>query len=163
MNIVHRDVKSDNILFESNDNNEEINIVLADFGFATKFQPEEKLDLTLGTLLYMAPEIVKHEPYDSKVDIWGVGVILHILLKGAPPFVGSNSTEVMEQIVNKDLEFSTGRAVSPEADQFILQCLLKDPSQRPSAEELFNHPWLLMSASNEDLSLSSQDDLSQNL
>jgi serine/threonine protein kinase len=81
--IVHRDVKPDNLLISANGH-----IKLTDFGFATKFKKGEKLDLSLGSPLYMAPELVLEEDYDNRVDVWSAGVIAYILLSGMPPFIG---------------------------------------------------------------------------
>ena len=50
---------------------------MADFGFATYFDSDKKLSLELGSPLYMAPEIVNHSKYDSKVDVWSTGVVTH--------------------------------------------------------------------------------------
>jgi len=89
-NIMHRDLKPENILCEENaddpDNNN-IWIKLTDFGFATKYDPDHpKQTLSLGSPLYMAPELVQEIAYDNKVDVWSVGVITYILMSGSPPF-----------------------------------------------------------------------------
>jgi len=63
-----------------------MNIKLTDFGFAVKYDPEEKKQLSLGSPLYMAPELCSRSPYDNKVDVWAVGVIAYGLLDGHPPF-----------------------------------------------------------------------------
>ena len=67
---------------------EKVNVKLTDFGFATTFKAGEKLDLSLGSPLYMAPELVEEKEYDNRVDVWSVGVIAYILLSGMPPFHG---------------------------------------------------------------------------
>ena len=87
--IMHRDLKPENILVEENADdvdNEDIWIKLTDFGFATKYDPNKKQTLSLGSPLYMAPELCKEEAYDNKVDVWSTGVITYILLVGEPPF-----------------------------------------------------------------------------
>lgn len=61
---------------------------VTDFGFAKTMDRESKETLSLGTPLYMAPELVRRRPYDSKVDIWALGVITHIILTGIPPHNG---------------------------------------------------------------------------
>ena len=89
-NIMHRDLKPENILCEDSAGmqGDEIVIKLTDFGFATKFDPEgsEKHTLSLGSAMYMAPELCREASYDNKVDIWSVGVITYVLLAGLPPF-----------------------------------------------------------------------------
>ena len=88
--IVHRDIKPENILLcpEESRPGEVIQVKLTDFGFATFFKKGESLKQVLGSPLYMAPEIVQEQAYNTKVDIWSVGVIAHILLSGSPPFFG---------------------------------------------------------------------------
>ena len=63
-NIVHRDIKPENILMEKKDPLSQLSIKLTDFGFATHFSQNQKMDEVLGSPIYMPPEIVKHEKYD---------------------------------------------------------------------------------------------------
>jgi serine/threonine protein kinase len=90
-NIVHRDLKPENILFE---NIESLELKLTDFGFATFFNEKDKLELTLGSAMYMAPELLLNIKYDSKVDVWSTGVMIYMLLSGKPPFLGENRSEL---------------------------------------------------------------------
>jgi len=69
-------MKPENILLVSEDP-ENFDIKIADLGFAQKFDKETGLDLVLGTPLYMAPELIKHERYSEKVDVWSLGVITY--------------------------------------------------------------------------------------
>ena len=78
-------MKPENILLVSRDVNN-LELKIADLGFAQKFDPKTGLDLVLGTPLYMAPELVKHQKYNEKVDVWSLGVITHQLLCGRTPF-----------------------------------------------------------------------------
>ena len=86
-NVTHRDLKPENILLESK-NVDTLDVKIADFGFSCMFDPEIGLDLVLGSPLYMAPEIIKGEVYNEKVDIWSIGVITYMLLSGRNPFPG---------------------------------------------------------------------------
>ena len=86
-NIVHRDLKPENILLDSQDKSN-LDIKISDFGFACFFNPDEGLDLVLGSPIYMAPEIIQKEKYNDKVDIWSIGVITYMLLTGRNPFPG---------------------------------------------------------------------------
>jgi calcium-dependent protein kinase len=88
--MIHRDLKPENLLCEDTDDGS-IQIKLTDFGFACKVAPGETMDLSLGSPLYMAPELILRKTYDNKVDVWAVGVILYILLTGIPPFIGQNT------------------------------------------------------------------------
>lgn len=80
--IVHRDLKPENLMLESDD---QWNIKVIDFGLSRTFSSDKKLCQRLGTPYYIAPEVLKKK-YDEKCDIWSIGVILHVLLCGAPPF-----------------------------------------------------------------------------
>lgn len=74
-------MKPENILLVSN-KLDDFRIKIADLGFAQEFDREKGLDLVLGTPLYMAPELVLHQKYTEKVDVWSLGVIVYQLLSG---------------------------------------------------------------------------------
>lgn len=76
----------------------------------------------------MAPEIVKEDKYDEKVDIWSVGVIAFILISGRPPFRGKNKNEIFSSIKHTELAFEheIWNKVSTEAKDFIRRALVKD-------------------------------------
>lgn len=94
-NIIHRDIKPENILLESKNINSVV-VKITDFGFAKCYDPYnfEGFDEVLGSPLYMAPEIVKKMKYDSKVDIWSLGIMAYIILSGKPPFTGKTKDEI---------------------------------------------------------------------
>jgi len=69
-------MKPENVLLVSDDPND-FSIKIADLGFASKIDKDKGLDLVLGTPLYMAPELIKHERYSEKVDVWSLGVIVY--------------------------------------------------------------------------------------
>ena len=103
-NMVHRDIKPENILIDSvND----LYIKLTDFGFASFYQAQEQMEEMLGSPMYMPPEIVKHQKYDSKVDVWSSGCVAYVLLSGKPPFNGKTKEQVYDRILRKDLEFKS--------------------------------------------------------
>ena len=74
--VTHRDMKPENILLVSNQI-EDFRVKIADLGFAQQFDKEKGLELVLGTPLYMAPELVQHQKYSEKVDVWSLGVIVY--------------------------------------------------------------------------------------
>lgn len=83
-NIVHRDLKLENILIDDRNN-----LKLIDFGFSVHIGPDQKLKIFCGTPSYMAPEIVQKKEYSGyATDIWSMGIILFVLLNGHFPFKG---------------------------------------------------------------------------
>lgn len=84
------------------DSIEELQIKLTDFGFSTFFKPELGMNEVLGSPLYMPPEIIQKQQYDSKVDIWSAGVVAYVLLTGEPPFNAESIDELKLSIVNDD-------------------------------------------------------------
>lgn len=113
-------MKPENILLESSDVNS-LDVKIADFGFSCIYDPKIGLDLVLGSQLYMAPEIIKGDIYNEKVDIWSIGVITYMLLCGRIPFPGKTKDDVKNMIVNKevDLNKATLNHVSANAKDFI--------------------------------------------
>ena len=92
--IAHRDIKPDNILFESND---ALNVKLLDFGNSRQMGENEGMHGVFGTAYYVAPEVLMGD-YDEKCDIWSIGVILFMLLSGNPPFNGSSDIHILEAV-----------------------------------------------------------------
>lgn len=105
-NIVHRDIKAENILIESielvTDANgievEHYHIRLSDFSSARSFNKSKKLTKKVGTPYYIAPEVLKRN-YNEKCDVWSIGVLLFILLCGKPPFYGDGDKEILDHVI----------------------------------------------------------------
>lgn len=153
-NIAHCDIKAENILFKSCEENS-TNILLADFGLA-KFTPSgKKLYDVSGTLSYMAPEMLdRNKGYDFSVDIWALGVVVYFMLGGYMPFDHDNDAETKLAILKADYLFDPPNYwdhISFYAKDFISQCFIIDPLERPSAEKLLKHPFVnSCKLSNED-------------
>jgi len=144
-NIVHRDIKPENILMESKDETN-LTLKITDFGFAKCYDPKEGgLTETLGSPLYMAPEIIKKQKYDAAVDIWAVGVLTYIMLCGKPPFKGKSKEEIFVQITSKNIAFTSDiwKKTSKEAQKFVRKMLIRAPGQRATADDLLKDEWLL--------------------
>ena len=104
-NIAHRDLKLENILIDQY-NEDQIHIKVIDFGTAELFDSYTKFRNSVGTIYYLAPEVLM-KCYDEKCDIWSCGVILYTLLSGSPPFNGSTPELIMEAISNISFNFDS--------------------------------------------------------
>ncbi|CAF4703684.1 unnamed protein product [Rotaria socialis] len=142
--IVHRDLKLENILMDSN-----MNIKITDFGFAVQLGENETLHDSFGTPGYMSPELLKRAQnadmpeYGLPVDLWACGVILYTLLSGLPPFWNRRENVMFRMI--KDGQYTmTGAAwegVSETAKDLIRHLLVVDADERYTAAQALQHPF----------------------
>ncbi|KAM4626791.1 serine/threonine-protein kinase 17B [Discoglossus pictus] len=141
-NVVHLDLKPQNILLSSVDPLGEIKIV--DFGMSRKIGKSSELREIMGTPEYIAPEILNYEPITTATDIWSIGVICYMLLTGESPFVGADKQETYLNIsqINVDYSEDTFASISEEAIDFIKSIFVKNPEERATAEDCLSHPWL---------------------
>ncbi|KAI9199818.1 kinase-like domain-containing protein [Polychytrium aggregatum] len=142
---VYRDIKPANILLMNR--SDLTSIKFCDFGTCTSEFGYSSQNLTVGTLYYMAPEVLKpKEFYGWAADIWSLGVLTYQLLLGDIPFLPPKSKEsAMLSIIRKSvLSFTNKRGVvlSPEAQDFVRLLLSFEPEKRPTAAAALNHPWL---------------------
>jgi len=142
--IVHRDMKPENILFETTDENSPIKII--DFGLARKHfgnRGEPPMSNIVGTPYYIAPEVLGRK-YDKSCDLWSVGVITYIVLCGHPPFNGATNDEMHDSVRRGKYNFPAEdwSGVSLEAMHFIRRLLQVDPRKRMTAKEALDHPWI---------------------
>ncbi|PKA52086.1 Phosphoenolpyruvate carboxylase kinase 2 [Apostasia shenzhenica] len=140
--VAHRDLKPDNVLFDS-----EGRLRLADFGSAECFGDGRPMTGVVGTPYYVAPEVVAGGEYGEKVDVWSAGVMLYIMLGGIPPFYGETAAEVFEAVLRGNLRFPTRvfSGVSSSAKDLIRRMLCKDVFRRFSAEQVLTHSWITSS------------------
>ena len=136
--MAHRDLKPENILLSSSDETD-FDVKVADFGFSEFADPKEKMNLLCGTPIYMAPEIIKKEKYDEKVDIWSIGIITFVLLTGNVPFsANENSDKALKyQICTAEIPFNEYK-ISENAKDFLKKALDRNTKQRASASDLLN-------------------------
>ena len=110
---------------------------------------------------YVAPEVIRSQPYGTAVDMWSVGVILYILLCGFPPFYDDNNKKLFKLIVNASYSFPDPywTTISPAAKDLISKLLVIDPQQRLSASQALAHPWISDVAASSSLPISIKENL----
>ena len=136
-NIIHRDIKLDNILIDLDNN-----IRVCDFGVSRQIDPKtDVMHEQCGTPAYMAPELLMGYGYTGfTADLWSAGVVLYAMLSGTVPFRGNNVKEVHLAIVRG--EYQELKHVSTEAQDLLSGLLEIDPALRFSAAKALKHPWL---------------------
>lgn len=136
-NIVHRDIKLDNILIDLDNN-----IKICDFGVSREIKNNESMLEQCGTPAYIAPEILLNRGYEGfGVDIWSAGVVLYAMLSGTVPFKGNNIKDLHDLIIKG--EYTPVKDISKEATHLI-KCILEvDPKKRITTKDILVHPWLI--------------------
>lgn len=135
-NIVHRDIKLDNILIDLHNN-----IKLCDFGVGKNIvNNQELLYEQCGTPAYIAPEVLGGEGYTGfPVDIWSSGVVLYSLLMGNIPFKAQNLNELQSLIMTGNYKRIEG--ISQNGKDLLNKLLEINPNKRITPDEALNHPW----------------------
>ncbi|KAM6200886.1 serine/threonine-protein kinase 17A [Rhynchocyon petersi] len=143
-NVVHLDLKPQNILLTSESPLGDIKIV--DFGLSRIMKNSEELREIMGTPEYVAPEILNYDPISMATDMWSIGVLAYVMLTGISPFLGDNKQETFLNISQMNLSYSEEEfdTVSEAAIDFIKALLVKKPEDRATAEECLKHPWLTL-------------------
>lgn len=157
-NIVHRDLKDENVILDRDGNAQ-----LIDFGSAAYVREGSKFETFSGTLDFAAPEVLKGVPHSGKeIDVWALGVILYVLMTGECPFwnpeeaakgmhEGTRARERLEERLSAiRTTASQGQGSDPESDQdyqsildLLLNCLRLEPHSRPSVELICWHQFFL--------------------
>ncbi|OAD80732.1 hypothetical protein PHYBLDRAFT_88191, partial [Phycomyces blakesleeanus NRRL 1555(-)] len=136
--ILHRDIKAANILVEADGV-----CKISDFGLSKKndysqvYDANSRMSLR-GSIYWMAPEVVKNEPYSAKVDIWSLGCTVIEMLTGQRPWIAFNQIATLYNLgCLKSPKIP--KQISKEAKDFLELCLQIDPDKRPTAQELLSH------------------------
>lgn len=139
--IIHRDVKPENVLLH--DSRDLGQVALGDFGFST-FAFKEVLTTPCGTLAYIAPEVLRGTGYNRAVDLWSLGVTMHMLLVGRVPLFSDDREQLIQLILGKPPDLAAAdlcAAATPPALALLAQLLERDPERRVSAEQALSHAW----------------------
>ncbi|KAI9884577.1 MAG: hypothetical protein M1823_003626 [Watsoniomyces obsoletus] len=117
---------------------------VADFGFARSLPATSLAETLCGSPLYMAPEILRYEKYDAKVDLWSIGAVVFEMAAGRPPFRASNHVELLRRIERGDdrIGFPEGLLLSEDLKNLIRRLLKRNPVERLAFDDFFDHPVL---------------------
>lgn len=138
---IHRDIKSGNLLLTH-----EGEVKLADFGVSAELTSTmAKRKTVIGTPYWMAPEVLQSQEYDGKADIWSLGITAIELACGEPPHANVHPMRAIFMIPNSEPPtLPEPQKWSKDFHDFVRVCLQKEPSKRPTAEQLLKtHPFIL--------------------
>ncbi|XP_040321053.1 testis-specific serine/threonine-protein kinase 1 [Herpailurus yagouaroundi] len=143
LDIVHRDLKCENLLLDK-----DFNIKLSDFGFSKRCPRDDSGRLMLsktfcGSAAYAAPEVLQGIPYQPKVcDIWSLGVILYIMVCGSMPYDDSNIKKMLRIQKEHRINFPRSKNLTGECKDLIYHLLQPDINRRLHIEEILSHCWV---------------------
>lgn len=157
---VHRDIKVDNVLMSSRGE-----IKLADFGAAVQLTFQRlKRTTMMGTPYYMSPEVIGGKQYDELVDVWSLGILCIELAERAPPYYDLPPDQALDRIVKEGVKGLQGRKYSSDFLDFVNnKCLQFNPTDRWTASQLQNHPFLKKAVTQQEFAahLESLDSMAQ--
>ncbi|CAD8153389.1 unnamed protein product [Paramecium pentaurelia] len=147
LNIMHRDIKLENILVKDSQT-----IVIADFGLAAKKIPKFEYK-KYGTPGYIAPEVLNLKIYNEKIDIFSAGVVAYILMTQQPLFSGNTISAILNQNTAGRIDFNNSKFVSlsKDAQSFLKRVLCLEENQRPSAVDCLDSPFLQLQTLNNEI------------
>ncbi|KAM7407273.1 hypothetical protein PAMA_003140 [Pampus argenteus] len=135
--IVHRDLKTENLLLDAN-----MNIKLADFGFGNFYNAGDPLSTWCGSPHYAAPEVFEGKEYEGpQLDIWSLGVVLYVLVCGSLPFDGPSLPTLRQRVTEG--RFRIPFFMSQDCENLIRKMLVVDPAKRISVAQIKQHRWML--------------------
>ncbi|XP_038616154.1 serine/threonine-protein kinase SIK1 [Tachyglossus aculeatus] len=134
--IVHRDLKTENLLLDAN-----MNIKLADFGFGNFYKSGEPLSTWCGSPPYAAPEVFEGKEYEGPLlDVWSLGVVLYVLVCGSLPFDGPNLPTLRQRVLEG--RFRIPFFMSQDCESLIRRMLVVEPAKRITVAQIKQHRWM---------------------
>ena len=143
LGIIHRDLKPENILMT--DMTDDADIRISDFCICKRLEPNETTKEIVGTLGYMAPEVLMGKDYNFSADVWSIGIITYLLLTGYLPFDDEGEDkEVIRKTLFESIPFynDSWKNVSSKAKEFIRKILKKDKEERITIDGILSDPWI---------------------
>ena len=143
LGIIHRDLKPENILMT--DMTDDADIRISDFCICKRLEPNETTKEIVGTLGYMAPEVLMGKDYNFSADVWSIGIITYLLLTGYLPFDDEGEDkEVIRKTLFESIPFynNSWKNVSSKAKEFIRKILKKDKEERITIDGILSDPWI---------------------
>lgn len=154
INVVHCDIKAENIFFKYFNSFDDFDIIIGDFGLSRFHRTlneyyQEGSDSLIGTLSYMAPEILNNsitKTFDYQIDIWALGVVIYFIYCGYMPFDCETDDQTKEAIKTADFSFEPenywGHVSNDIKQGIISRCFVVDPEKRITIEDLYYSPLL---------------------
>ncbi|KAK2167205.1 hypothetical protein LSH36_31g04036 [Paralvinella palmiformis] len=138
INIIHRDLKCENVLLDQKNN-----VKLADFGFARTVPEGDLVSTFCGSAAYAAPEVLLGKPYLGQAyDVWSLGVILYCMVIGYMPFDDTNIKRMIRHQTEKKIKFPKNVKVSEDCRELIHRMLDPSPKERATVEDIQKSEWL---------------------
>lgn len=135
--MAHRDIKPENVLVMKEDV-----VKVIDWGLGASFEPQERLKTHVGSMEYLAPEILLGHLYDpTKSDCWSLGVLLYVCLTGLFPWLGDSAVQVSRSILKAD--YYPAGMISNSASDLIRKLLVVNPETRFNTMQILMHFWLM--------------------
>jgi serine/threonine protein kinase len=136
MNVCHRDIKLENIMFD-----DDFNCKIIDFGLSRILAGDGELMATrCGSLSYASPEMLTHGGYTMSTDIWSLGVALYAMVTGRLPFRSTNQASLIAEIMES--EFALPSTTNPLIENLLRRMLDKNPKTRFTIAQVMSHPWV---------------------